>query len=129
MGKNIKYALEPIYTQKEINKEKYKLLYGYIVSKCYVINDEIVMFPYLLSNIIDIDNKRTEEDIQIGFNTNYVDNIYDDYESAKYDCNIKNKILAIKGNKERRLKSLEKIISEFTKEMVVSEEKVKKLNR
>lgn len=126
MGKSIKYGIEPIYIKKEINNEKYKLLFGYIVSKCYVLDDNTVLFPYLGDNISYIENERTLSDAKIGFNTNYVDNIYDDYDSAKIDCDIKNKVLGINGYKRKRLKTIEKVINDFTVDIPITKKLIKK---
>ena len=117
MNKIIKYGIQPIYTKKEVNKETFRLLYGYIVSKCYVIDENTVLFPYASENTAYIENERKINDIHIGYNTNYVDNIYDDYDSAKKACEEMNNRLLINGNKKRRLKKIERLINLYTSEM------------
>ena len=119
----IKYGVEPLYKKYEFNKNTYKLLYGYIVSKCYVIKDNIVLFPYKTSNKkIDITTRRKLEDLNIGFNTNYIDELYDDYDTCKKVCNIKNRLLKMNNFELKKIQTIEKVIDFLTTDMCVTEE-------
>ena len=119
---NIKYALQPVY--QKLKEEKVKLLYGYIVSKCYVLGENLVFFPYYFSSydLTDI-IKRNIEDVIVGFNTNEVNTTYDDYASAKNDCIILNNTIYDKASniirKQRisELNLLEKKVNLLTKNM------------
>lgn len=119
---NIKYALQPVY--QKLKEEKVKLLYGYIVSKCYVLEEDLVFFPYYFSNydLTDI-IKRNIEDVIVGFNTNNVNTTYDDYDSAKNDCIILNNAIYektprnIKAERISQLNLLERKVNLLTKNM------------
>ena len=126
MNKTIKYGIQPIYTKKELKNESFKVLYGYIVSKCYVIDENTVLFPYANENTTYIENERKTNDVDIGYNTNYVDTIYNDYDSAKKICDEMNNNLLINGIKKRKLKGIERLINLYTSEMKIEEKKYKR---
>lgn len=106
----IKYAVMPIYEQvgwcHGLNdlERKYEIVYN-IVSKCYVINETInyfatgksekrydVVFPYIKSGMYEEWNRvfpSYNEDLQ-NSNLTTVDNIYDDFDKALENANMKN---------------------------------------
>lgn len=106
----IKYAVMPIYEQvgwcNGLNdlERKYEIVYN-IVSKCYVINETInyfatgksekrydVVFPYIKSGMYEEWNRvfpSYNEDLQ-NSNLTTVDNIYDDFDKALENANMKN---------------------------------------
>ena len=107
---NIKYGIHPVYSKYQ----NYKLLKGYIVSKCYVLDDNKVQFLYtLLDECINIIKKRG---FYLDYSNNYI-GLYNDYDSARKACDIKNKTIGLNGNKTKILKSIEKKIEEYTKDI------------
>ena len=122
MRLTVKYAVEPIYLKNEENNSR--LLNGYIVSKCYVVNSEerhMVLFPYAVSTKSFALNKiRKPNQIIPDFNTTYVNNIYDTYLEAKVESNRKNKELNL--TKDRAyLSFLQRQISENTQDLEINQ--------
>ena len=126
---NIKYGLEPVY-EKEGDS---KLLYGYIVSKCYVLDSEngyTVLFPYALTpRTYKLEKRRTPKDAVVGFNTNYLDKVYDYYEDAKMKCNLKNLKVIRDSITHISLGELEYLVKEGTTDMKITEKECIKFKK
>ena len=121
MNNPVKYAVEPMF-----DTENSTQVLGYIVSKClvkknYTDFDEEgrrfheVIFPF--ANHEDIDNY-TYDPFEKGLRTRVI-NIYDDYDYAKLECNLANRMLflkAIEGLEEEKALEYFKEAYEIQKE-------------
>lgn len=133
MNLTVKYAIEPVYDINE--KEQVKLLYGYIVSKCYEIDStkgHIVFFPYVINKkTYKLNEKRLPNQISVGFNTNSVDMTFDNYIIAKTNCNKMNRNLHM--NKDKfwyiSLQKLEDLVSKNTFDMKLNEKERIKIKK
>ena len=129
----VKYAVEPVY--EKIEKEQTKLLYGYIVSKCYKLegcNGNIVLFPYVVNKkTYALQERRFPKSAVVGFNTTSVDDVYSNYFVAKTACNEKNQEVALGRNKHwyDALQELENIVSSYTADMKINEKKSIKIKK
>ena len=136
MKVEMKYALEPV----SVEYKNVQLLYGYAVSKCYHIRGlkgNVVLFPYTLKkSCVHLNNYNKRKEAIIGFNTNYVDKVYETYNSAKQDCDVKNKeIMSKKDESEIRefisnIHRIQKLILSKTQSLCINEKeciKIKKL--
>lgn len=160
----IKYAVMPIYDQvgwsRGLNdlERKYEIVYN-IVSKCYVINETInyfatgnsekrygVVFPYIKNGMYEEWDRvfpSYNEDLQ-NSNLTTVDNIYDDFDKALENANMKNMevlekmelgipytsdgtyknridgVKKIYKKRERKYKKIEELIDKETEEMEIN---------
>ena len=121
---DVKYAVEPVYEKN--SKTHSKLLYGYVVSKCYEIennNGHVVLFPYALDRkTYSLALKRTPSIAKVGFNTDTVNSVFDDYEMAKIMCKVKN--FKVNSGRNRKwlstLERLEELVNENTTDMKIT---------
>ena len=125
MKVTVKYAVEPVF--EKIEKENVKLLYGYIVSKCYELDTDkghVVLFPFVLNKrTYALNEKRTPNQIIKDFNTTNVDKVFNEYDSARVECDIKNIRLASCRNMHwfKSLDALEKLVTDNTNDMKINE--------
>ena len=125
---HVKYALLPVYEKvklrsKECPNEHAKLLFGYVTSKCYKIDNNTVFFPYVIDNVsYCLDNRRDPRDIKIGYNTNFVDRTFDSYYLASSACDIKNhEHLCDDQLRYYSLEKLEELITANTNDMKIND--------
>lgn len=88
----VKYAIMEIKENKKINKRTFDMTRGFIVSRCYVIDENVtdgiykVIFPYS-----DFESFKSCNEIHESYKIEMVDKVYDSFMNAKVDANIKNK--------------------------------------
>ena len=132
LGLPIKYAIQPLFQDKGGRKE-----IGYIVSKAYVVKEikeystggncsthYNVVFPYRNINNYELLEKRVNPKFRkVGYydkiciNTNFVREIYENYNEAKMICNIMN---APFENKKDEIQKLEDKITDKTKDLNIT---------
>jgi hypothetical protein len=125
MKSTVKYGVEPVYLKNRVNKSR--ILSGYIVSKCFLLNDDdkkIVLFPYTVSEkTFTLHTMRTPNRAVIGYKTEYVDEVYDTFDEARIAANKKNKELniCINDNEYKYLKYLQGQITDNTKTLKINQ--------
>ena len=123
-NKLIKYAVEPVYTYNDVTGDKIKLLYGYIVSKCYVVDENTVLFPYTLTDKGISFESRCAKDAEIGYNTEFVTDVFETLEEAWDMRSVMNEALSIHPNdaKGKRLNYLENCVRGLTSDLQVNQD-------